>query len=106
MKMVLIPESEYRRLKPEGGIKDEMNKLLSGKRDYKAAADMSQLVGRYLRTTQVRPQPNTELLGKDQIIAHLPAIYHAKVLKFLTLLEHYGSSWTDDLSLHQKMVTS
>ena len=27
MKMVLIPESEYRRLKPEGGIKDKMNKL-------------------------------------------------------------------------------
>ena len=52
MKMVLIPESEYRRLKPEGGMKEKVHKILSGKRDRKAATEMTQMFGRYLRTTK------------------------------------------------------
>ena len=99
MKMVLIPESEYRRLKPEGGIKDKMNKLLSGKHDYKTATDMSQLFGRYLRTTQPDQQPTPQPLDKDQIISQLPAIYHNKISKFLTYLENHGSSWTNQNEL-------
>ena len=95
MKMVLIPESEYRRLKPEGGVKDEMNQLLNKKPDHETAADMSQLFGRYLRTAKPEHQPISKPLDKSQIVSQLPAIYHNKIMKFLTLLENFGSSWTD-----------
>lgn len=91
MKMVLIPESEYRRLKPD--ITDKMNQVLSRKHDQETATDMSQLFGRYLRTKQTHNP--IQSLDKTHILSKLPAIYHAKVSKFLTFLEDYGSSWMD-----------
>lgn len=101
MKMVLIPESEYRRLKPEGGIKDKMDKLLSGKRDRKAATEMSQLFGRYLRTSKP-VQPPKKPIAEMEIVGHLPVMYHDKVSKFLTQLENYGVTWTDNYQLISK----
>ncbi len=94
MKMVLIPESEYRRLKPEEGVRDKVNKILRGKRDRNAATEMSQLFGRYLRTT--KPEQEKKSLSKEEIIQQLPPIYHEKVKNFLTELEKYGSTWTDN----------
>lgn len=101
MKMVLIPESEYRRLKPEGGIKDKMDKLLSGKRDEKAAAEMSQLFGRHLRTAKP-VQPLKKPIEEMEIVGHLPVLYHEKVSKFLKQLHTYGASWTDNYQLISK----
>lgn len=99
--MVLIPESEYRRLKPEGGMKDKMDKILSGKRDEKAATEMSQLFGRYLRTTKPA-QPPKKPIEEMEIVGHLPIIYHDKVSKFLSHLQNYGASWTDNYKLISK----
>ena len=76
MKMVLIPESEYRRLKPQG----EVNKILSGKRDRKAATEMSQMFGRYLRTKKPEQLPRPS--DKIELLGHLPVIYHGKVSNF------------------------
>ena len=64
MKMVLIPESEYRRLLPQGGIKDKMNKLLSGKRNRQTATELTQIFGRNLRTTKPEPQLQPQPLDK------------------------------------------
>ncbi len=100
MKMVLIPESEYKRLLPEGGIKQKVNKILSGKRNREAATEMTQLFGRYLRTT--KPEQLPQPVDKLQLIAHLPVLYHAKVSKLLTELEKYGTSWTDKHELISK----
>ena len=101
MKMVLIPESEYRRLKPEGGMKDKVDKILSGKRDAKAATEMSQLFGRYLRTTKP-VQPSKKPIEEMEIVSHLPVLYHEKVSKFLTQLQNYGTTWTDNYQLISK----
>ena len=100
MKMVLIPESEYRRLKPEEGMKDKVNKILRGKRYKKAATEMTQLFSRYLRTS--KPEKEIQSLTKDEIIQNLPPIYHEKVKKFLTQLETYGSTWTDNFQFVTK----
>ena len=100
MKMVLIPESEYRQLKPEGGIKSKVNKLLRGKRDHKAATEMTQLFGRYLRTT--KPEKEFKPLSKDEIVKKLPPIYHEKVFNFLSQLERHGSTWTDNFGFITK----
>ena len=100
MKMVLIPESEYRRLKPEGGIKDKLDKILTGKRDKKAATEMTQLFGRYLRMS--KPDKLPKPLDKMEIVRQLPPIYHEKVANFLTQLENYGTRWTDKYHLISK----
>ncbi len=100
MKMVLIPESEYRRLKPEEGIKDKVNKLLHGKRDKKAATEMTQLFGRHLRTS--KPEKEIKSLSKEEIIQNLPPMYHEKVKNFLTQLQTYGSTWTDNFQFVTK----
>lgn len=100
MKMVLIPESEYRRLKPEGGIKDKLDKILTGKRDKKAATEMTQLFGRYLRMS--KPDKLPKPLDKMEIVRQLPPIYHEKVANFLTQLENYGTRWTDKYQLISK----
>ena len=100
MKMVLIPESEYRRLKPEEGVKGKVVKLLHGKRDKKAATEMTQLFGRYLRTT--KPEKEIQTLSKDEIVQNLPPMYHEKVKQFLTQLETYGSTWTDNFQFVTK----
>ena len=81
-KMVLIPEAEYRKLLPEGGIKAKISKIVSGKRNHESAKEMSQLFGRHLRTT--KPQPS-----------HFQPIYHGKVSKVLAEFEKYGTSWTN-----------
>ena len=100
MKMVLIPETEYRRLLPEGGVRDKVNKILRGKRDRKAATEMTQLFGQYLRTTKPeKPIPN---INKEEIVKELPPIYHEKVRNFLTELEKYGSTWTNNLDFVTK----
>jgi hypothetical protein len=99
MKMVLIPESEYRRLLPQGTIKNKMNKLLSGKRNRETATELTQMFGRHLRTTKPEPQPQQKPLDKLQLLDHLPVLYHAKVSKFLTEFENYGASWTDKYEL-------
>ena len=98
--MVLIPESEYRRLKPEEGMKDKVNKILRGKRDKKAATEMTQLFGRYLRTS--KPEKEIQSLTKEEIVQNLPPMYHEKVKTFLTQLEKYGSSWTDNFEFVTK----
>ena len=88
MKMVLIPESEYKRLKPE----EPINKVLAGKRDYKSATELGQLFGRYLRTKE-EPIAEVKPLSKDYIAEQFGPIYRDKIVKFLTELEKYGSSW-------------
>ena len=100
MKMVLIPESEYRRLKPEEGIKGKVNKILRGKRDHKAATEMSQLFGRYLRTT--KPEKEVKPLDMDDIVKNLPPMYHEKVSRFLSQLMKYGSTWNDNFDFISK----
>ena len=101
MKMVLIPESEYRRLKPEGGMKDKTNKILRGKRDKKSAIEMTQLFGRYLRTT--KPEKEIQSLTKEEIVENLPPIYHEKVTKFLTQLQTMDLHGLIIFNLLQKM---
>jgi len=100
MKMVLIPESEYRRLKPDDIMRDKVNKILRGKRDKKAATEMTQLFSRYLRTA--KPEKESSRLSKEEIVEQLPAIYHEKVKIFLTELEKYGSTWTDNFEFVTK----
>lgn len=90
MKMVLIPEAEYTRLL--GGINEKKEKILSGKRDYKAATEMSQLLGRFIRTTKPALAPKVD---ESQILQHFPALYHDKVSRFLKEFVNYGVSWTD-----------
>ena len=58
-KMILIPEQEYRELlklrKPRGKVgelKTKVRKVLSEKPTHRAAKEMSQLVGEYLRYKQ------------------------------------------------------
>ena len=51
MKMMLIPEAEYRKILPDGGIKAKISKIVSGKPNNESAKEMSQLFGRCLRTT-------------------------------------------------------
>ena len=100
MKMVLIPESEYKRLKPEEGMKAKVNKILRGKRDKKSATEMTQLFGRYLRTS--KPEKEIQTLTKEEIVENLPPMYHEKVKKFLTQLQTYGSTWTDSFQFVSK----
>jgi hypothetical protein len=97
MKMVLIPESEYRKLKPDDDQK--MQNILSGKHDYKAATELTQLFGHQLRKT--KPNPKTEL-DDSKILEHLPILYHDKVSKFLKQLTRYGLRWTDNYQLISK----
>lgn len=100
MKMVLIPESEYRQLKPQEGVKDKVDKILKGKRDDNAAKQMSQIFGRHLRT--MKPEKMPKHISKDEIAKKLPVIYHEKVNNFLNQLEQYGSSWTDNFDFVTK----
>ena len=99
-KMVLIPESEYRRLRPEEGIKDKTNKILRGKRDRKTATELSQIFGRYLRTT--KPEKEIQPLTKEEIVTNLPAMYRDKVSNFLSQLQKHGSSWSDNFDFVTK----
>ena len=69
--MVLIPEAEYRQLLPEGGINAKISKIVSGKRNHESAMEMSQLFGRYLRTTKPQPQiPPPKPSDKLQLLSH------------------------------------
>ena len=96
MKMVLIPEAEYRKLLPEDGIKAKISKIVSGKRNHESVKEMSQLFGRYLRTTKPQPQiqppkPSDKLL----LLSNFQPIYHGKVFKVLAEFEKYSTSWKD-----------
>jgi hypothetical protein len=90
--MVLISEAEYRRLKSAGGMKKKMGDVLTGKRDHDAAVEMSQLFGRYLRTSK---PASIHKLDESEILLQLPALYRDKVSRFLKQLSQYGSSWID-----------
>ena len=96
IKMVLIPEAEYRKLLPEGGIKAKISKIVSGKRNHESAQELSQLFCRYLRTT--KPQPQIQLPKPSdnlQLLSHFQPIYHGKVSKVLAEFEKYGIRWTN-----------
>ena len=72
-----------------------------------AVSLVSKPPGRYLHRTRYSPLSQQgkfltkqthnpiQSLDKTHILSKLPAIYHAKVSKFLTFLEDYGSSWMD-----------
>ena len=94
MKRVLILEAEYRKLLPEGGIKAKIGKIVSGKRNHASAKEMSQLFGRYLRTTKPHPQIQPpKPSDKLQLLSHFQPIYYGKVSKVLAEFEKYGTSW-------------
>ena len=96
MKIVLIPEAEYRKLLPEGGIKATISKIVSRKRNHECAKEMSQLFGRYLRITKQQPQIQPpKPSDKLQLLSHFQPIYHGKVSKVLAEFEKYGTSWTN-----------
>lgn len=102
-KMVLIPEAEYQYLlglkKTKGDkqseIKESMHKVLKGKRDHKAAKEMSQLLGQYLRyNKKSKPGKKREEKPED-ILKYFSPTYHTKVNLFLSLLAENGITWTE-----------
>ena len=89
VKMVLIPETEYKMLLDRNPMKAKMNKLLRGKPSREKAAEMSQLIGRHLR---MQPLPKTPKAVKaPNILSHFQPIYHSKINKVMSALNKYGS---------------
>ena len=69
---------------------------MSGKRNHESAKEMSQLFGRYLRTTKPQPQiQQPKPSNKLQLLSHFQLIYNGKVPKVLAEFEKYGTNWTD-----------
>ena len=92
MKMVLIPETEYKLLLEKNPMKAKVNKLLRGKPSHEKAAEMSQLIGRHLRMQPPPKKPKAEKAEKaSNILSHFQPLYQVKVNKLMSELNKYGS---------------
>ena len=103
---MLIPKAEYRKLLSEGGIKAKISKIVSGKRNHGSAKKMSQLFGRYLRTTKPQSQIQPPKPDKLKLLSHFQPIHHDKMSKVLAEFEKYGTNWTDRNELVLKVKKS